>query len=249
MIFIFFGLEMVFSLKIYFPFFFFFEAILIPIGLIILLSGGYSSRFLAFFYFLIYTVIRSIFFTLVVIFFIKEGYKSYSLSEFISNANMINFLIVLGFLVKIPVYPFHLWLLKAHLEAPVVGSIILSGILLKLGVYGLIRFIEFYSFNFMRDNFIFLCLIGSILVSLFCLRRQDYKLIVANSSVVHISLCLLLLNQFSVFSLKGCVIIIIRHGLSSSGLFFITSLFYENSNSRRFIILKGLLLSRPFFCL
>jgi len=157
-------------------------------------------------------------------------------------------LIVFGsILIKIPIFIIHLWLPKAHVEAPVFGSIILAGVLLKMGRFGLIRFIKIFIkiTSLYRRIFIRIGIIGGILIRLVCLVQIDIKSLVAYSSVVHINVILCSLFTLRKIGLVGAVIIIIAHGLCSSGIFYLVGLRYKGSGSRLLLLNKGMLRKVP----
>jgi len=173
--------------------------------------------------------------------------QAYTINFFIININSDNYFfyicIILAFLVKIPIFIFHLWLPKAHVEAPVAGSIILAGILLKLGGYGLLRVISFILLLGANYNFIWIGIriIGGFIVSLICLRQIDLKVLIAYSSVAHMGIVLSGLITLSIWGLCGSYTLIIAHGLCSSGLFCLANISYERSGSRSLLINKGIL--------
>jgi len=124
-----------------------------------------------------------------------------------------------GFLVKLPLYVIHLWLPKAHVEAPTYGSIILAGLLLKLGGAGLLRVMIFFNFTDVTILFLF-CVLGIVLGVLICSFQRDAKALVAYSSVAHINFLALLLLINSRFAKRRSILLILVHGFCSSLMFF-----------------------------
>nr|YP_010580007.1 NADH dehydrogenase subunit 4 [Chironomus javanus]UZS77046.1 NADH dehydrogenase subunit 4 [Chironomus javanus] len=248
-IFLLFMLLLTFSCMNLFLFYVFFESSLIPTLFLILGWGYQPERLQAGLYLLFYTLFASLP-LLMALFYIMNNFYSLNflfMKEFQIENFLLYLFLVFAFLVKMPMFLVHLWLPKAHVEAPVSGSMILAGVLLKLGGYGLIRVFSIIINMSLKLNifWIVLSLVGGFLVSLVCLRQIDLKSLVAYSSVAHMSLVIgglmVLLSWGWGFSYS----LMIAHGLCSSGLFYLVNLTYERLGSRSLLINKGMLSFMP----
>nr|AFO73439.1 NADH dehydrogenase subunit 4 [Anopheles farauti] len=243
-------LVLTFSSMSVFMFYLFFEASLIPTLFLILGWGYQPERLQAGVYLLFYTLLASLP-LLIGIFYVLNSVNTLSfillLNNSFLNLNLLYLSLIFAFLVKMPMFLVHLWLPKAHVEAPVSGSMILAGILLKLGGYGLLRMFSLLQISGVIYNYwwISISLVGGVLISLVCLRQTDLKALIAYSSVAHMGIVLSGLLTMTYWGLTGSYALMIAHGLCSSGLFCLANISYERMGSRSLLINKGLLNFMP----
>nr|YP_009685539.1 NADH dehydrogenase subunit 4 [Nothobranchius nubaensis]QDX07401.1 NADH dehydrogenase subunit 4 [Nothobranchius nubaensis] len=231
-------------------FYIMFEATLLPTLILITRWGNQKERLNAGTYFLFYTLAGSL--PLLVALLILHGSTgslSFLTMNFFNPQGSLQFSYklwwfgcVMAFLVKMPLYGVHLWLPKAHVEAPVAGSMVLAAVLLKLGGYGLMRImvtLEPETKN-MAYPFITLALWGMIMTGLICLRQTDLKSLIAYSSVSHMGLVAAGLLIQTTWGFSGALILMIAHGLTSSALFCLANTNYERTHTRTMLITRSL---------
>nr|ANJ70379.1 NADH dehydrogenase subunit 4 [Dorcus parallelipipedus]UPX88748.1 NADH dehydrogenase subunit 4 [Dorcus parallelipipedus] len=231
-----------------FVFYLFFEFSLIP-TLILIVGWGYQpERIQAGVYLLFYTLAASLP-MMVSIFYYYNLNGSLDFFFFFKSVKYFMFYLCMSmvFLVKMPMYFVHLWLPKAHVEAPVSGSMILAGVMLKLGGYGLMRLMQMMIPLAVKVNMVFIVigLVGGFFVSLICLRQGDIKSLIAYSSVAHMGMVLGGIMTLNYWGLSGSLVMMVAHGLCSSGLFCLANISYERLGSRSLYLNKGLINLMP----
>nr|YP_008999624.1 NADH dehydrogenase subunit 4 [Antricola mexicanus]AHF21660.1 NADH dehydrogenase subunit 4 [Antricola mexicanus] len=230
-------------------FYLMFESVLIPMIMMIMGWGGQPERLQAGIYMLFYTLAGSL--PLLIFLMLING----SLSIFYMNwigykfGSLMFLMSVVGFLVKMPMYLLHLWLPKAHVEAPVAGSMVLAGVLLKLGIYGLFRIKIIIENCMIKFSFwvMSIILFGGVIIGFVCLCQVDVKALIAYSSVCHMGVALGGIFSMVMWGYLGNILIMLGHGLCSSGLFCLVNIYYERFYTRSLILLKGLGIFFPYF--
>jgi proton-translocating NADH-quinone oxidoreductase chain M len=236
-------------------FYIFFEGILMPMMLIIGIWGSRERKISAAYQFFIYTLFGSVFFLLAILsIYYETGTTDIPVLltlDFSFERQIILWLAFFAsFAIKIPMIPVHTWLPEAHVEAPTAGSVILAGILLKLGGYGFLRFSipMFPDASLFFKPFVFLLsVIAIIYVSLTTLRQIDLKKIIAYSSVAHMAYVTLGIFSFNLPAIEGSILLMLSHGLVSSALFMCVGVIYDRHKTRIIKYYSGLIQVMPLF--
>lgn len=232
-----------------------FEGVLIPMFFIVGIWGSRERKVRASYLFFFYTLFGSIFMLLGIVYMYTvagstslDVLTAYNFSEREQRWLWLSFFLSLA--SKVPLFPFHIWLPEAHVEAPTGGSVLLAGVLLKLGTYGFLR----YSLTLFPEGCYFFCplifclsIMGVIFGSLSAIRQTDFKRIIAYSSVAHMNLVVLGIFSFGAIGVQGAVLQSLSHGFVASGLFLLIGVIYDRLHTREISYFSGLTHIMPLF--
>ena len=248
-------LLLVFSVLDVFLFYVFFEAILIPMFVLIGIWGSRERKIRAVYLLFFYTLFGSLL-MLIGLLYIYSITGTLNLEYLLTwpftfeEQCWLWLAFFLSFASKIPMFPFHIWLPEAHVEAPTVGSVLLAGILLKLGVYGFLRFSLslFPEASLYFSPFVYLLsVLGVIYASLSAIRQTDLKRIIAYSSVAHMNLVTLGIFSFNTIGIEGSILQSISHGFVSGAMFLLVGILYDRYHSRFLYYYGGLVHMMPVY--
>ena len=250
-----FFLILVFTILDLLLFYIFFESVLIPMFLIVGIWGSRERKILASFYFFLYTLLGSVIMLLAIVYiYYQIGTTDYEMLLTFSFTELeqkfLWFAFFLAFAGKVPMIPVHLWLPEAHVEAPTAGSVILAGVLLKLGTYGLIRYSIplFPQASFFFTPFVYtVAVIGIIYTSFTAIRQSDFKRIIAYTSIAHMNLVILGIFSFNSIGLEGAIFQSLSHGFVASALFLVIGIVYDRYHTRIVKYYSGLATVMPIY--
>ncbi len=235
-------LLLVFLVTDLFWFYIFFESILIPMFLLIGIWGSRTRKIHAVYQFFMYTLLGSVLMLVCILYIDSWVYTTDfivlskgMLSTSLFRNKLMWLIFFLAFAVKVPMVPLHIWLPEAHVEAPTTGSVLLAGVLLKMGTYGMLRVLLpiFPLYTIYFSPFVHtLALIGLIYGSCTTIRQIDLKKIIAYSSVVHMNFALLGLFTQTHLGIEGSILLMLNHGIVSSALFFGIGIIYDRYKTR-----------------
>ena len=248
-------LILVFSILDLLLFYIFFESVLIPMFLIIGIWGSRERKILASYYFFLYTLFGSVVMLLSIVYiYYQSGTTDYetllSFTFSVLEQKFLWFAFFLAFAGKVPMLPVHLWLPEAHVEAPTAGSVILAGVLLKLGTYGFIRYSIplFPNASFFFTPFVYMIsVIGIIYTSFTAIRQSDFKRIIAYTSIAHMNLVILGIFSFNGIGLEGAIFQSLSHGFVASALFLVIGIVYDRYHTRVVKYYSGLASVMPIY--
>nr|BBB45790.1 NADH dehydrogenase subunit 4 [Heterosigma akashiwo] len=234
-------------------FYIFFEGVLIPMFVLIGIWGSRERKIRAAYLFFLYTLFGSLFMLLAILYiFVKTGTTDYEIlahTTFSSFEQKILWLAFFAsFATKVPMLPMHIWLPEAHVEAPTAGSVILAGILLKLGTYGFLRFSLplFPEASYYFTPLVYtMATLGVIYTSFTAIRQTDLKRIIAYASVAHMNLVMMGLFSFNLPGLEGALLQSLSHGFVSSALFLCIGVLYDRYHTRMVKYYSGLVHVMP----